>query len=294
MVITHPCVLNLELEINERLQIGRDELVEHKDRHHHDEPDEPDGQHCKIDSIPTFPTVGQPMDDHTDDKEREHGPIVEQDIGDGRHIPVSANAVHHRLGGVPCRLVGYRRIQIGTRTEEQARERDEHEGHQYIPAEIQPVNIPVRPDGRIDATNQGAAEKDSRPYGEDHQHRFRPEVVAHEERGEDQAGDKTPEPLGEMPPNLEPQDAEAVQTTPYHEVPRRAVPQTTQQHGVHHVDVGTDFQTRLFADEGDDGEYDRQPDNDARDNGVLGEQDDNRANHQDAQIGANGGVAVAA
>ena len=62
----------------------------------------------------------------------------------------------------------------------------------------------------------------------------------------------------------------------------------------YHVDVGADLQTRLFADEGDDGEDDRQPDNDARDDGVLGEQDDNRANHQDAQIGAHGGVAVAA
>ena len=216
------------MEINKRLQISGDELVEYKDRQHYDEADEPDGQQREIDPVPALPTLGQPVDDHTQAEQREHDPIVGQDVRDGRHVPVPANAVDHRLGGVPGSFIGHCRVQIGTRTEKQTCERYEHEGHQYIPTEIQPVDIPVGPNGRVNATNQGAGEEDSRPYGEDHQHRTGPEPVAREKRAENDERDQTPQPLLEMPPNFEPQDAETVQTAPNHEVPRRAVPQAAQ------------------------------------------------------------------
>ena len=48
---------NLELEIDERLQVSSDELVEHEDRHHHDEADEPDGQQREVDPVPALPTL---------------------------------------------------------------------------------------------------------------------------------------------------------------------------------------------------------------------------------------------
>jgi len=151
--------MNLELEINERLQVGGDKLVEHEDRHYHEEADEPDGQQGEVDTVPPLPTLRQPMDDHAHHKQGEHNPIVGQNVGDGRHIPMTADAVHHRLGRVPGGLVGHRWIQVGTRTEEQSRERDEYEGHEHIPAKIQPVDIPVGPDGRVDATDERAREE---------------------------------------------------------------------------------------------------------------------------------------
>ena len=60
----HEYYANLELEINKRLQISGDELVEYKDRQHYDEADEPDGQQGEVDTVPPLPTLGQPVDDH--------------------------------------------------------------------------------------------------------------------------------------------------------------------------------------------------------------------------------------
>lgn len=110
----HEYHANLELEINERLQVGGDELVEHEDRHHHDEADEPDGQQREIDPVPALPALRQPVDDHAQPEQREHDPIISQNVGDGRHVPVPANAVDHRLGGVPGGFIGHCRVQIGT------------------------------------------------------------------------------------------------------------------------------------------------------------------------------------
>ncbi len=47
----------LELEVNERLQIRGDELVEDEDDRHHDEPHQPEREHGEIDAVPAFPTV---------------------------------------------------------------------------------------------------------------------------------------------------------------------------------------------------------------------------------------------
>ncbi len=52
----------LKLEVNERLQIRRDELVEHKDGHDHDETHEPKREHGEVDAVPAFPTVRKPVD----------------------------------------------------------------------------------------------------------------------------------------------------------------------------------------------------------------------------------------
>ena len=52
-----------ELEVNKRLQVRGDELVEHEDSHDHDETHEPEREHGEVDAVPAFPTVGEPVDE---------------------------------------------------------------------------------------------------------------------------------------------------------------------------------------------------------------------------------------
>lgn len=130
---------------------------------------------------------GQPVDDHTYDKKYEYRPVVAQNLGDGWDVPVAANAVYHRLCGVPCGFIGNGWIEVWPWTEEQSCEGDEYEGHKYVPTVVQPLNIFVREDAGIDAADQGATKEYARPNGEDHQHRTWPEPVAGEKGPEDDA-----------------------------------------------------------------------------------------------------------
>ena len=52
-----------ELEVDKRLQVRGDELVEHEDGRHHDETHEPEREHGEVDAVPAFPTVGKPVDE---------------------------------------------------------------------------------------------------------------------------------------------------------------------------------------------------------------------------------------
>ena len=47
----------LELEVNKRLQIRGDELVEHEDDRDHDETYQPEREHGEVDAVPALPTV---------------------------------------------------------------------------------------------------------------------------------------------------------------------------------------------------------------------------------------------
>lgn len=62
----------LKLEINERLQIGSDELVDNKDADTCDNDHQPDGHQSEIETIPTFTTDWQPVDYHANDKQNKN------------------------------------------------------------------------------------------------------------------------------------------------------------------------------------------------------------------------------
>ena len=65
-------------------------------------------------------------------------------------------------------------VKVRAGAEEESREGDEDEGHQHVPAVVQPLDIPVGEDGRIDGPDERAREEDARPDGEDPEHRGRP------------------------------------------------------------------------------------------------------------------------
>ena len=116
-----------ELEVDKRLQVSGDELVEHEDGRNHDEAHQPEREHGEVDAVPAFPTVRKPVDDHAENEHDEDELVVGQDVGDGRDVPLPADAVDHRLGGLPRRLVGSGRVEVGAGTEEQPRKRNEDE-----------------------------------------------------------------------------------------------------------------------------------------------------------------------
>lgn len=52
-----------ELEVDKRLQVRGDELVEHEDGRHDDETHQPKREHGEVDAVPAFPTVRKPVDE---------------------------------------------------------------------------------------------------------------------------------------------------------------------------------------------------------------------------------------
>lgn len=100
----------LELEVDERLEVGGDELVEHEDGGHDDNAHKPNRHQGEIDAVPALEMFRQPVDDHAHHEEGEHRPVVAQDFWNGGGVPVPADTVDHGLGRVPGRLVGNGRV----------------------------------------------------------------------------------------------------------------------------------------------------------------------------------------
>jgi len=116
-----------ELEVNERLQVRGDELIEDEDDHHHDDSHQPEREHGEVDAVPAFPTVGEPVDDHTQHEHDEDELVVGDDVRDSRDVPLPADAVDHRFRRLPRRLVGSGGVEVGAGTEKQPCERNEDE-----------------------------------------------------------------------------------------------------------------------------------------------------------------------
>ena len=284
----------LKLEIDKRLQVSGDKLVNHKHGQHHHDAHQPKRHQRKIDAIPALPTLGEPMYDHTEHKQEIDVPIVLEYVGDDGHIPLPADAGNHILGRVPGGLIGHSGIEVRTRAEKESREGDEHKGHQHVPAEVEPLHIAVREDGRVDGADERARKEDARPDHKDVQHGCWPQAIANQEDDKHQTRNHTAEPLPKMSPDLEAEDADAVQAAPDHKVPGGAVPQTAQQHRVHHIDVGADLQPRPFGGQRHHQQNDRQRRQRRGHHDTLRQHHDNPRNDENAAIGAKGGVAVTA
>lgn len=215
----------LELEIDEGLEVGGDELVEHEDGDHHDDADDPYGQQGEVHPVPAFPAVGQPVDDHAKDKEDEDSAVVVQDVGNDRCIPGAADAVDHALGGVPGGLVGQGGVEVGARPEEESGEGDEDEGLCDAPRLVEPGHVAFWENLGVQGLDEGAGGHHARPYAGDAQDGCREEVVAHHEDGEDAPDDERLYPVATVSPDLVAEDAQSVESAPNHEVPGGAMPQ---------------------------------------------------------------------
>ena len=214
----------LELEIDEGLEVGGDELVEHENGDHHDDADDPHGQQGEVYPVPAFPAVGQPVDDHAEDEQDEDATVVVQDVGDYSGIPGAADAVDHALGGVPGCLVGQGGVEVGTRPEEQSGEGDEDEGLGDAPHLVKPRYIALWEDERIGGFDERAGGHRTCPYAGDAQDGRWEKAVADHEDDEDAADDERLHQVAAAPPDLVANDAQSVESTPDHKVPGGAVP----------------------------------------------------------------------
>lgn len=122
----------LELEVDERLHLCRDELVEDKDCEHNDKEHGGQRHPGKTDTVAPLEVGGKPVDDHSCHEEEEyivvglaHRPYIDR--------PGGTNGIDHRGGYAPGGLVGNGGIQIGTGAEKEAREGDEGESNQDAP-----------------------------------------------------------------------------------------------------------------------------------------------------------------
>ena len=122
-----------ELEVDEGLQVGSDELEEHEDCADDGQHHQPQGYAGEPQAVAALEALGQPVDNHAEDEEQEGGPVVAHDVGHLGQVPVRANLVHHLAGGAPGHLVGLGGVEVGAAAEEEAGEGDEDKGEAGVP-----------------------------------------------------------------------------------------------------------------------------------------------------------------
>ena len=134
------CVAHgLELEIDECLQVGGDELVDDEhdgdtDQHHHGQ-----GHLGEPNAITPLELLWQPVNNHSQHDEDEYVAVVIDDVGYLLYAPMAAHLVDHVFSGIPSRFVGFGGVEVGTAAEEQSREGDESEGVEHRPGILQPL-----------------------------------------------------------------------------------------------------------------------------------------------------------
>lgn len=69
------------------------------------------------------------MNYHAEDKEQEDGRIMTQYVEYLRKVPMRTYLVHHLAGSVPGHFIGFSRVKVGSRAEEEAGEGDEDKGN---------------------------------------------------------------------------------------------------------------------------------------------------------------------
>ena len=110
------------MEINEGLQVGRDELVERHHDKHDDDAHEPQRGLGKPDAIAPFEAGGQPVYGHAEGEEQEWPPVVAQYRGYDTEVPMATDLAHHERSSLPGYLVGLGRVEVGSAAEEESGE----------------------------------------------------------------------------------------------------------------------------------------------------------------------------
>ena len=97
----------LELEVDEGLDVGGDELVDEEDCDDYDDSQHPQGHLCKPKAIASFEALGEPVDDHSDEEGEEYAGLVGDNEWYVGEVPRGTYAVDHVFGCIPCHFVGF-------------------------------------------------------------------------------------------------------------------------------------------------------------------------------------------
>lgn len=220
----------LELEVDERLHVGGDELVGEQYGCSGGEDDQRQRHSREPQTVTALEAVGQPMDDHAYNEQQHDVLILLYERQDDTIIPRATDLVHHLLGSLPGFAVGGSGVEVTCRAEEQTREGDEDEGLEDIPSLIDPTHKTV---GIRTVTPQPADVPDRRADPEDeHPHLYhiyeRIGAVRELARGNhadcQQEHDQVTDMFAQCPPALVDNHAHAIESAPDDEVPTCAVP----------------------------------------------------------------------
>ena len=100
------------------------------------------------------------MDKHACNEHEYDIDVFPSDGEDGIPTPGGSHLVHHVLSRVPGDFVCFCRVEVGACTEEETRERDEHERERDIPSGGKPFHFLIAEqvinDGRVNAHEQHA------------------------------------------------------------------------------------------------------------------------------------------
>lgn len=245
-----------ELEVDERLEVGGDELADDEDGEGAGEDHQRERHRGEPDAVAALEVLGKPVDEHTDDEDHDDSEMLLDHLRNQGQIPLTTDPLDHILCRAPRFLVCFRRVQIGAASEEKARESNEYERHSHRPACLKPRERGLEAADVVEHPHGGADEDDERPDEEHIEHRGGnrglKNIKAQADKPDHQGADID---IAAFPEAIN-QHSEAVQTTPDHKVPAGSVPQTAEEHSVHPVDVRDQFLAVLLAEsdqEGKDG-----------------------------------------
>lgn len=293
LVKCHTQSSSSELEVDERLEVGGDELADDEDGEDADEGHQREGHRGEPDAVAALEVLGEPMDDHSEDEDEDHTYVLLSHLRDQGQVPVAAYSLDHILCRTPRFLIRLGRVQVGAASEEKAGESNEYERHSDRPASLKPREGGLEAAQMVEHPHGGAYEYDQRPDEEKVEHRCGNRGLKNIKGHADETYDERPDVDITALPKPVDQHSETVQTAPDHEVPAGAVPKAAKKHRVHPVDVRDEFFAVFLAESDQKCQHCRNDQNHSENPPVLGQSRGQESDSEDDRIRAECAIAVA-
>lgn len=282
-----------ELEVDEGLKVGSDELADDEDGDGAGQNHQRKRHRCEPDAVATLEVLRKPMDYHSDDEDQNHSEMLLYHLRYKGKVPLTAYTLDHILCRAPRLLIRLRRVQIGAASEEKAGEGYEYERHSHSPTCLEPRERGLETAQVVEHPHGGSDEDNQRPDEEHIEHRSRnsgfKNIEGHTDKPYHQCPDiditALPEPVN--------QHSETVKTTPDHKVPAGSVPQPSEKHSVHSVDVRNQLLAVLLAESNQESKDGGNHKHHSENPPVLGESRGQERDSKDDGVRAESAVAVA-
>ena len=153
----------LELEIDECLQVGGDELVHEKYGCYRYQEHYREREQGEADAVPALPLYGQQMDNQAYCHKCKYFPIIDADIRYQVHLPARSYLIDHIARAGPGLGICGSRIKVAAAAEEEAGECDEYESLKHAPDVSCPADprlvcnsLSCRAESRVNETDKRA------------------------------------------------------------------------------------------------------------------------------------------
>ena len=123
----------LELEIDECLQVGGDELIYKKYGCHRYQKHNRKREQGEADAVPALPLYGQQMDNQAYCHKCKYFPVIDADIRYQVHLPSRSYLIDHIARAGPSLGICRSRIKVAPASEKQAGKGDKYKGLKYTP-----------------------------------------------------------------------------------------------------------------------------------------------------------------